>query len=235
MSAAASSSSIPTKSTLSKDDDGAVVVDKKVMKLLKFPKFNKTGARVVSADNQITSYVALLPMAPFYQNSTDSLAGSQSISCLAPNVGLLDNISTLSSLYDQYRIVKMEYLIFPQINANSTGPEISSGSINCFGFYTVVDYDDGNNPASLSVLRQYQTCEVHNPWKVIKRTVSPCVNIVTASSGIEAKRSPWLDAATTAVNHYGLKIGCNANANTAAVQQAFSIHCRVFTQWRNIR
>lgn len=227
-----------SKSGSSKDEDTTVILDKKVVKLLRpvhIKQNNKSGSKVISSDNVIMKYTCLLPHFSIFQTSSDVTVGSQTFPALAPTIALLDNYSTLVSLYDQYRITKLEYLIFPMVNANGTGPEIASASINCFSFLTAVDYDDGNNPASMAVLRSYQTCETHNPYKVVKRVLQPCVAVSTSGSGFEIKRSPWLDAATSGVSHYGLKIGINSNGNTAATLLAWSVHCRVYTEWKNTR
>lgn len=112
------------------------------------------------------------------------------------------NVGPFTSLYDQYSIRKVVWMLIPRFNMSetTTGGQIPNVA-------TCLDFDDGNAPANYGDVLQRQNAKIHRGNKIIKRVFKPSCNfVVDASTGALApKMSPWLDVANITVPHFGLK------------------------------
>jgi hypothetical protein len=139
-------------------------------------------------------------------------------------VASLDQISSLTALFDQYRIVQIEVWICPQ--ATVVGPSQLA---------SVIDYDDSSNLSTFAQALDYVNVVSCSGDFAQYRTWRPHVAMAAYSGAFSSfanVTSPWIDAVSTGVQHYGLKLAAStAPTNTTT----FDITTRLHTQWRNVR
>lgn len=136
----------------------------------------------------------------------------------------IPNVASLGSLFDQYRIEKIQ-LRFKSRNpalfvSNATSPNNAS----CEPFL-VIDRDDNTAPTTISELQQYDNCQqfsAQDSFDVIfEPSITPSVFASGAFSGYSVDDSGkyWFDLANTSIPHYGVKVGIPAL--TASTAQRF--------------
>lgn len=118
------------------------------------------------------------------------------------------NSSEFSSLFDVYRIAKVEIRLL--FNANIIG--IQAGvPYNPVRYATVIDYNSAGTLASLDDAREFRTCQIKTfPFEpeerrnIVPRFVSVVEN---SSSSVVAGGSEtgWLNTSVTNIPHYGLR------------------------------
>lgn len=87
-----------------------------------------------------------------------------------------DDASTLSALFDQVRVHKVEMTIRPAANQLSYNDQgLSSGQTNIPWGYCSFDYNSGSNP-SLASIRQYSDCKTFMLDRMYKRTCYPRIS-----------------------------------------------------------
>lgn len=119
----------------------------------------------------------------------------------------VDNHTELTNLYDYFRIVKVEWLMFPHQGINvQTGATASSNTGIYFGYY--VDYDDASAP-TMNDMRQRAITNWCTMGERLTITVYPRPIISTSTDAqpqnIIANRKQWLDVAAANTVHFGLK------------------------------
>jgi len=142
------------------------------------------------------------------------------------NVNSLDQISSLTSVFDQYRITKIDAWLTPQTAMNS--------NTNVGEIVTVIDVDDDTALGSFAQGLDYQNCVVASGALGQKRSFVPHAAYAVYSGVFTSfgnVPSPWIDAASTTVKHYGLKI---VSTVTSAVQ-VYDLHYRLHTEWKSVR
>jgi len=158
----------------------------------------------------------------------------------------LDQQSTFASLYDQYRIDKVQVRLRPAIkvvqhvdtNTTAANPYVPGVCISA------VDLDDASVGA-MSVLRQYHTAKQHSVTNggMIVRTFRPRVaeavwrTIATTAYG-PGKAGKWIDVSYTDVPHYGFKFAADAamtGVPAASSPQVWEIDCIYWVSFKNVR
>lgn len=112
------------------------------------------------------------------------------------------DFSSLSSVFDQYRLVCVEAILRPQ--AQASAPTAPSGG----ELLSVIDYDDSSNLTTIAQATEYDNCVITSPWQVSRRCFKPRVAVAAyggAFTSFANMEAPWIDAASTAVQHYGIK------------------------------
>jgi hypothetical protein len=150
----------------------------------------------------------------------------------------LTQVSTLSALFDQYRIDRVHLRIRPKNTAfflaSVASPNQASPDI-----YVVADYDDSTAPASTSDLKQYQNVVIMNGVDscdvVIEPSITPAVFSGGAFSGYGVEGSRWLDIANTAIPHYGVKFAVTALQASATYSYQWDVEAWYQVSFRNIR
>lgn len=139
----------------------------------------------------------------------------------------LPNNTEFLSLFDQYRIVKVQMRFIPyQTVANPT----ASKSI----LVTVADYDDSSNLTSLGDAYQYPTCRITNALGEHIWTIKPRIAKAAYGSGVFTSyandAAQWIDSASPTVSHYGIKAYLTADQgsvrNSWKVIYKYWIECR---------
>lgn len=137
-------------------------------------------------------------------NITASAAGDV-LGALKFTLADLPNYTEFTALYDQYKIYFVVLRFVPDQNMASANN--AAGTTTPI-LYHVIDYDDATAPANKTDLFQYQNLKVRNFSRFSKITLRPHVAVAAyqgAFTGYANFKSLWLDAANTAVEHYGVK------------------------------
>jgi hypothetical protein len=145
---------------------------------------------------------------------------------LAFVVNSLDQISHLTALFDQYRIVLVEVWLCPQ-NAQAT--------VNFNGnLATVIDYDDDSALSTVASALDYVNVVSTNALFAHYRKFVPHVAVAAYSGAFTSfmnVTAPWIDAASPSVKHYGFKSALSASSNVLN----YDLTYRLTTEWRNVR
>ncbi len=161
-----------------------------------------------------------------------STAGAEGLYAYQFTIGDLSEIASFTSVFDQYRISRIDVIIKPcsQPNNNaSTAPPYAF----C---YVVTDYDDSAALASASLALNYRNVSILGPGQGHRRTFIPRCNIVVGSNGSLpsiSKPAPWCDCADTSVIHYALKIAVTQSTSTNIT--TWRVFCRYFVDFRLVR
>lgn len=145
----------------------------------------------------------------------------------------LDQVTSWSAVFDQYRINKVVLHFRPVFNMTAASSVNTSTSYN----YSVVDYDDAS-PAADTVLREYATCQVHMCTEQFTRTIYPRVaggvynGAFTGYSLVP--RSTWLDTSSPSIQNYGFKF--NIESNPAGINgPCYYIDRTYYMEFKNVR
>jgi len=145
-------------------------------------------------------------------------------------LGNMNGSADYIALFDSYRILKAEVTIRPTITTGVAG-------CNPPTLYTVIDYDDSNALGSAQLFREYSNCML-TQYETVVRMFTPHVNNALrvnggGATGFGSVRSPWCDAASTTIEHFGLKLGLDGGAGS--VPQNFIVNFRFMVEWRTTR
>lgn len=139
----------------------------------------------------------------------------------------LDLITSLVSVFDQYRIDAVEVWF-----ECSTSLATSNGAQD---LYTVIDYDDANNLTSLNTALDYGNVMVSPHGEHHYRKFHPHVAVAAYSGTFTSfLNSPaqWIDAASANVQHFGFKVAAGV---TTSATISYNLRIRYWTSWRNVR
>jgi hypothetical protein len=146
-------------------------------------------------------------------------------------VSALDNATGFSSVFDQYRVDRIQVSFRPMNVATPLVNSATSGFIAPL-IYAVIDYDDASAPTAVAQLRDYQNCSSHL-YDSFTLDFKPHANVYLGSSvGSGNVTSPWIDWASINVPHYGVKIGIAAG--TAGFEQQWTVSIVMYLTMRNI-
>jgi len=199
---------------LSRQRDGTLFTDLMVPPGLHRP-MSRDGGKVFPVTQEV--------LANAYLVSSTSITVFNSTSF---NVGSLDQIASLTALFDQYRIVGIETWLVPE-------GQPASGADNG-ELATVIDYDDATMLSSFASALDYENVVVSNGAVGHYRKWKPHAAIAAYSGAFTSyanEESPWLDAASTGVLHYGQKMAITATTSS----QSYDLVYRLHTEWRNFR
>jgi hypothetical protein len=140
----------------------------------------------------------------------------------------LPQASALEVLFDQYQIALVEFWVFPNVQEGTTGAMTGPT------LYSVLDYDDANSPTNEAYMLEYQNVMATSPLEGHYRSFVPHVAYATFSGAFTSygnEVAPWIDCASAAVNHYGVKVGCT----TTFTSIGFMARARLTVRFRNVR
>lgn len=142
----------------------------------------------------------------------------------------LPNSSEFTSLYDMYKINCVKLTFLPQQTQS-----ISSGSINnpnaSARFFSAIDYNDSNAPASIDELRNYQSCKVTPILRPHKRVIFKPKILV----GGVMTSSPWLTTATPSANYFGLKVAVEPMDSTSTTTMMYTVEAKMYMSFKNVK
>jgi hypothetical protein len=158
--------------------------------------------------------------------STTSVPGVYS---LAPALNAIygTQLTAFQGVFDQYKIEEVEVWWEPQLQ--STPLDETGGKL-----YSVIDYDDAANLTNVSQALSYSNCVVtpvtqghYRRWK--PRCAAAMYGGAFTQFGNVA--APWIDIASTGVQHYG----CKLYTDLTSVTVVYDVRVRVRLAFRNIR
>lgn len=134
--------------------------------------------------------------------------------------------SALTDVFDQYMIDEAEVWIMPQ-------PSVAASSNNYGILKTVIDLDDSTSLGSLTAADEYSSVVVSEATQGHYRHFIPHVALAAYSGSFTsyANRShQWIDAASTGVQHYGVKVAIGLTGTPIT----YDLHIRWHAKFRSI-
>lgn len=153
----------------------------------------------------------------------------------------IPQVTSFTSLFDAYRINKLVIKFIPLVQYTQLGNGAANLAAEPQWLSTVVDYDDSGILTTEGALLEYETFKQSSPNRKHVRTFVPATsqNLYKSSGTTIAysqKRKPWIDAAYTDVEHYGIKGLINGPATQAnQVQTAFKVYVTAYISFKQTR
>jgi hypothetical protein len=146
------------------------------------------------------------------------------------NFGQLDQNASLATVFDQYRIRRIEAKFYPTA-FGGTGVQlgVSAGLLT-----SVIDYDDAAT-VTVAQANDYQNALIVPVGTAFARTFVPHVALAAYSGSVFTQFAnaydQWIDANSTGVPHYGIKVA--TSITDVAVQ--YSMVVKMWIQLKNVR
>jgi len=151
----------------------------------------------------------------------------------------LDQVTSLTAIFDQYRIDRVIVQI-KSLNPSANFNTSSAANSATPTVYWVVDRDDSTTPTTTAQLREYDNVQVAESYDNVEidlqPSVTPAIYASGAFSGYGVTRTGvWLDCANVSIPHYGVKFGITEL--TAAATDTYYWHCQFcyYLSFRNVR
>jgi hypothetical protein len=176
-----------------------------------------------SLDNQVYTIIATQ-----IGSSLISSATVPTFNAIALSLSGFDDQAAYTSVFDQYRITLVKVTFIPDVDFNSSNA-VSYGRLT-----TVVDYDDAAVLASEAAALDYSNAVTGAGYDPQTRVFRPHVAIAAYSGAFTSfanEESPWLDCASNAVLHYGVKTAWAATTVVSTIRTV--VHAVL--QFRNVR
>jgi hypothetical protein len=157
-------------------------------------------------------------------NTSVSVPTFAGYSFVASGIG---QIASFQAIFDQYKVRLIEAWITPQ---QSTSVASGAGS----RFASVIDYDDVTALSSVQAAYNYEDCVETTLEQGHYRRFVPHIAVAAYSGAFTSfcnVTAPWVDMASTSVQHYGLKIACE----TSVAVTPMWLTVRVHLSFRNVR
>jgi hypothetical protein len=199
------------------------------------PRSAKRTYETVSCPRPITNQVYTTRQ---ISDGSEILASSSARSDTSYYFGLngIDNVTNFTNLFDQYRIDCVVVHIVPSNNAIQVPTQSTTEFVN---LYAVIDYDDATVLSATYSYREYDNCIELAPGESCKRTFQPRAAVSAFSGGAFGAYSNiggmWLDTASPAVQHYGLKIGVPPCDSSQTILQSWKLIYEYYISFRALR
>jgi hypothetical protein len=185
-----------------------------------YPRFG----RVTRFDNSTFNVIQMAaPVTLFTTSNTLATFGVYTFTA----TNTVAQFNSWSNVFDQYRIMEIEVWITANLLSSST---IAYGAQN---LYSVIDYDDGVALTTIAQVLSYENVIATSLTNGHYRKWRPHI-AAAAYSGVftscKNDVSAWIDVASPAVQHYGIK--CAADVTAAAID--IKMFTRVWIQFRNV-
>jgi hypothetical protein len=146
----------------------------------------------------------------------------------------LDSPSEFTGLFDQYRIECVAFRLMPMQNAVGL---TTNSTTTCVTPYVVVDYDDSNALTSAAQARSFESCVIVPPGRACVRQFQPRVALAGytgAFTGYANVSPPWIDAASTTVQHYGIKLYIPGATAAQTQLQSWTVEREYWISFRKV-
>lgn len=112
--------------------------------------------------------------------------------------------SALTSMYDQYRLLKATVTFVPRF----TEATISATGVQLPRLYTIVDYDSASLSLTEDQILQYQNVKVVRGQRVHSRSIVPAMRQDAEGSvgAVTLKKKQWIDMANTSLTQFGIYV-----------------------------
>lgn len=140
------------------------------------------------------------------------------------------NVGT--GFFDQYRILAIRFTVAAQNNAIGL---VTNSTTTLVPMYIVIDYDDSSSLGTVAAAEAYSNCLVLHPGESCERIFKPrmAVGAYTGTfAGFANMADQWIDAASTSVQHYGIKTVVPGVTAAQTLLQSWDIHIEYFIELR---
>lgn len=121
----------------------------------------------------------------------------------------LPNYIEFTNLFDQYRINKVVVKFVPSANSDNIGASQIIPNL-----HSAIDNNDSTAPTALTQLYEYGSYKRTRGTQTHTRVFTPsCLADISVSSS-SPKWKQWIGTQFPAVEHYGLKVGCDQVVTT---------------------
>lgn len=190
-----------------------------------YPQLNKSLAPFSATGKQVFFWRSMGESTTLTQSAVSDTAYTLSFTLAGAN-GYAD----LIQVFDQYRIMAVSIEMTPQyeyINGTNISPRL----------YSCIDYDDASTTTRANILA-YDTCIVNPPNTGCVRTLIPrsAVAAYTGTfTGYQNVEQQWIDAASSTVQHYGLKMIVESGTTGQTSLQSYTVDITYFIEFRASR
>jgi hypothetical protein len=180
---------------------------------------------MVYPPSQVCNFVSSSEAIAFHTTSTT--LNTTAAATFTPSTIVGDFVS-YAAVFDQYRLDHIEIWMFPRVTTGDgiiTNPGLMS---------SVIDFDDGSILSGPAAAQDYANCITSPGTMGHYRRFKPHAAIAAytgAFGGFANTTSPWIDASSGTVQHYGFKTACTPTSTTLYYDLAIRVH----TSWRNQR
>lgn len=160
---------------------------------------------------------------------TSTITATTSLPLTNSFIFTLSNAQIGSSIFDRYMIEGVRVSIIPRNNAIGVVPGLTD-------LFCVIDYDDATALSSKAQAETYSTCLKLSPGESCSRTFSPRIAVAAYTgsfTGFLNQGKQWIDAASTTVQHYGLKLFVPATGVVTSDFQSWDITIEYFLRFKN--
>jgi hypothetical protein len=141
--------------------------------------------------------------------------------------------SSFALVFDQYRIMGVEVVLFPRNPTTVTGSTVNRGLL-----YSVVDYDDAAALSTTQNYIAYTNCQISPATFWHRRRFRPHIATAAYSGSFASyanmSSDTWLDCASTGVQYYGVKF-LVSQSDVAGDEVVFDLFERILVEFRNVR
>lgn len=158
---------------------------------------------------------------------TLSTAPTDTFGAYAIRLSDLPSPTELTTTFDDYRFVQLEFSFVPTSDNNFAGPLV-----------TAIDYDTNSSPVSVNDLLQYRTAMRTEAGAMHVRNFTPRVATALYSGaftsyGLQAMQ--WIACDSSTVYHYGLRWAIPGITGQASNQVMYQVFVKCHLQFRNTR
>jgi len=190
------------------------------------------------ADIQTVSVPLTRPPKNYTFVQTDStLAAAPILGTAAGNVtaGIvfklanLSNVTAFQSLFDQYRICAVDFVLRPRCNSF-----VATASSSPPPLYLVIDYDNSGSFSSVSQALEYSTCSIVEVYQSVRRAFQPRFALAAYQGAFTgySSQTGWIDCAYPSVEHYGIRYWLPTC--TASFTPEWDIDVKYHLEFRNV-
>jgi len=148
------------------------------------------------------------------------------------NFSMVSDYSAWSSVFDQYRLTRVDFRLEP-LNL----PALPTTLISSSFLWLAVDYDDASTPASVAAVSNYSNACYIRPGRSYGISFVPrlasSVQVSGGSSSPAGVTTGWIDSQYSTVNHYGIKIALTQATTTNLI--AWYAYARLHFSLRSAR
>lgn len=154
------------------------------------------------------------------------------------SLGAVPGYQEYVDMFDEYKIsaVKVKFFSPGVTTISNNTPSSTAAQFATPLYYTAIDYND-NALVVLGDLRQYQTCRVHTPNKMIQtRYLKPCFATQIFETGVTTGYKTgrgWLNTEDYQIPHYGLKLAIEETGGTLDFRYELKYEIKYYLAFRN--
>jgi hypothetical protein len=144
----------------------------------------------------------------------------------------LSAASITSGQWDQYRLLAVRFTIVPDQNAIGLFTNTATSIPN---LYCVIDYDDATNLTTAVQAEAYNNCIILGAGESCERIFKPRMALSAytgAFGGFANVADQWIDAASTTVQFYGVKILVQGATAAQTLLPSWKLNTEYFFEFR---